>query len=351
MTERWTEARANDWYERQPWLVGCNFIPSTAINQLEMWQGETFDAATIDRELALAQSLGFNSLRVFLHDLLWDADAAGFAARIDAFLALAHARGISTMLVLFDDCWHGGARLGPQPAPVPGRHNSGWLQSPGHDVIAAGDALPRIEAYVKGVVARFASDERVVAWDIYNEIGNGFLPGQGLPEPERAAAFERALRRRAEALPRHLELLDLAFDWARSVQPRQPCTAGLYMPDRELNEHLAAASDVISFHCYEPAERLKLLIARLRRHERPLLCTEYMARTLGSDFRAHLPVYKREKIACYNWGLVNGKTQTHISWTGDGSAWFHDIFRANGTPYDAAEAAFIRETIGRASPA
>lgn len=344
MSERWTAARANDWYERQPWLVGCNFIPSTAINQLEMWQAETFDAATIDRELALAQSLGFNSVRVFLHDLLWDADADGFAARIEAHLTIADAHGISTMFVLFDDCWHPGAKLGPQPAPVPGRHNSGWLQGPGHDVIARGDALPRLEAYVKGVVERFGDDPRVIAWDIYNEIGNGFLPAQSLPEPERTAAFERALARRAEALPRHLELLDLAFGWARAVQPSQPCTAGLYMPDRAMNERLANASDIISFHCYEPAERLEALIARLRRHERPLICTEYMARTMGSDFRAHLPVYKRERIGCYNWGLVNGKTQTHIAWSGDASQWFHDIFHADGTPYDPDEVAFIRET-------
>lgn len=344
MSERWSIEQAQEWYERQPWLVGCNFIPSTAINQLEMWQANTFDTTTIDRELRLAQSIGFNSVRVFLHDLLWDADADGFAARIDAFLAIAATHGISTMLVLFDDCWHPGARLGTQPAPIPGRHNSGWLQGPGHAVIAEGTAMPRLEAYVEGVVGRFAGDPRVVAWDIYNEIGNGFLPAQSLPEPQRSIAFEKALARRAEALPKHLALLDYAFAWARSMQPSQPLTAGLYLPDRALNEHLAQASDVITFHCYEPADRLEALIARLRRHERPLICTEYMARTMGSDFRAHLPVYQREHIGCFNWGLVNGKTQTHIAWNGDNSKWFHDIFRADGRPYDADEVAFIRET-------
>jgi hypothetical protein len=342
---RWTAARANDWYDALPWLVGCNFIPSTAINQLEMWQRDTFDEETIDRELGWAAELGMNSVRVFLHDLLWEDDATAFIARIDRFLAIASGHRIRTMFVLFDDCWHGGARLGPQPAPVPGRHNSGWLQSPGHDVIARGDALPRLEAYVRGVVGAFGADERVVAWDIYNEITNGFLPSQALPERERSDAYQRALARRTERMPLHLDLLDRAFAWARAEAPSQPLTAGLFLPDRELNAHLAERSDVITFHCYEDAGRLAELIARLRRHGRPLICTEYMARTLGSDFRSTLPVFKRERVGCYNWGLVNGKTQTHIAWTGESDRWFHDILRADGTSYEPAETEFIRATL------
>jgi hypothetical protein len=254
--QRWDEQRANDWYAAQPWLVGCNFIPSTAINQLEMWQAETFDDATIERELEWAANLGFNTVRVFLHDLLWAADATGFTERIDRFLALADRGGIRTMLVLFDDCWHGGARLGPQPSPVPGRHNSGWLQSPGHEVIAEGKATPRLEAYVRGVVDAFGTDPRVLAWDLYNEITNGFLPGQGLPPHQREAAYAAALRRRAARAPLHLKLLDAAFGWARSIGPAQPLTAGLYLPDRKLNDFLVERSDIVTFHCYEGATRL-----------------------------------------------------------------------------------------------
>jgi len=67
----WTAKQANDWYAQQPWLVGSNFIPSTAINELEMWQADTFDLPTIDRELGWAQTLGMNTMRVFLHNLLW----------------------------------------------------------------------------------------------------------------------------------------------------------------------------------------------------------------------------------------------------------------------------------------
>lgn len=348
MTERWTEERANAWYAEQPWLVGCNFLPSTAINQLEMWQEKTWDPATIDRELAWAEVLGFNTVRVFLHDLLWEAGPEAFAGRIDAFLGIAERHGIGPMLVLFDDCWHDGAKLGTQPEPVPGRHNSGWLQSPGHSVIAAGTEMPRLEAYVKGVVSAFGSDERVLAWDLYNEVTNWFLPMQSLPEAERAAAFQAALRRRTEGMPKHLELLDLAFEWARAAGPGQPLTAGSFLPDQELNTRLAEASDIITFHCYENVERLSALIESLRKHNRPLICTEYMARTLGSDFRAHLPVYRRERIGCYNWGLANGKSQTHIAWTGESDRWFHDIFHADGTPYDTDEVAFIREMTGAA---
>lgn len=333
----WSSERANEWYERLPWLVGCNFIPSNAVNQLEMWQNETFDPETIDRELGWAELLGFDTVRVFLHDLLWEEDPAGFAARIGAFLELARRHGITVLFVLFDDCWNDGAALGPQPPPVPGRHNSRWLQSPGHAVIASGSALERLEAYVKGIVGAFGSDDRVLAWDLYNE------PTNGLPPPWVREAD--AQRRRAEALPRHLELLDLAFAWARAVRPEQPLTAGLWSPDRELNARLVALSDIVSFHCYEGPERLETLIGRLRRHGRPVICTEYMARPLGSTFRGCLPVFSRERVGCYNWGLVNGKTQTHIAWSGEAEVWFHDVFRADGSPYDAGEVAFIRETI------
>lgn len=340
--DRWPEARANAWYDAQPWLVGCNFIPSTAINQLEMWQGETFDEPTIERELGWAHDLGFNTIRVFLHDLLWDAEPQAFAARIDVFLAIAARHGIRTLLVLFDDCWHDGAQLGRQPAPVPGRHNSAWLQSPGHRAIASGSALPRLEAYVRGVVGAFGRDARVLAWDLYNEVTNRFLPAQALLPDQRRAAQEQALARRAAAMPAHLDLLDFSFGWARAERPEQPLTAGLWLPDRELNARLAAHSDIISFHCYEDAGRLRTLIGRLRKHARPLLCTEYMARTLGSDFHAVMPIFKRERIGCYNWGLVNGKSQTHIAWTGERERWFHDVLHVDGTPYDEDEVAFIR---------
>ena len=128
---QWTEKEARDWYGRQPWPVGCNYIPSTAINQLEMWQAETFDEAANDRELGWAAGLGFNTVRVYLHDLLWEQDVRGFMGRIDRFLAIAARHGIRPMFVLFDGVWDPFPKPGPQPSPRPHLHNSGWVQSPG----------------------------------------------------------------------------------------------------------------------------------------------------------------------------------------------------------------------------
>ena len=345
-TNRWDAARANQWYDEQPWLVGANFLPSTASNQLEMWQADTFDAPTIERELGWARGLGMNAMRVFLHDLLWDAEPVAFRDRIDAYLSIADRQGIRTMFVLFDDCWYDGAKLGPQPPPVPGRHNSRWLQSPGHSIVADPAHWPRLEAYVKGVVSAFAGDERVLMWDLYNEVTNGFLPAQGLDGPERAAAIAEALKRRDAQRPHHLRLLEEAFAWAREASPQQPLTAGTFMPDREMNARLAELSDVITFHSYEPKERVEGLIGRLRRHGRPLICTEYMARTRGCDFQSIMPVFRRERVGCFNWGLVNGRSQTHIAWTGESHIWFHDLLHADGTPYDRDEASFIRRMTG-----
>ena len=117
--DRWTPEQAHAWYAKQPWLVGCNYIPSNAINQLEMWQADTFDPATIDRELGWAASLGFTSVRVFLHDLLWQQDREGFLKRLDQFLAIAERHHIGVMLVPLDGVWDpqpGWASSGPQAA-------------------------------------------------------------------------------------------------------------------------------------------------------------------------------------------------------------------------------------------
>src|SRR5512143_868790 len=149
---RWTAARANAWYKTQPWLVGSNYLPSSASNELEMWQPETFSPAEIDKELGWAQSLGMNTMRVFLHDLLWKQDPAGFTHRIDTFLTIAAKHHIRPIFVLFDSCWDPNPKLGPQLAPTPGVHNSAWVQSPGAEALQELSQYPRLEAYVRGVV-------------------------------------------------------------------------------------------------------------------------------------------------------------------------------------------------------
>ncbi len=329
--ERWSIERAWQWYRARPWIVGCNFIPSNAINQLEMWQAETFDPETIDRELALAQSIGMNSVRTYLHDLAYDADPEGFLDRIDQFLGLAAARGITPMLVIFDDCWNSDGSLGPQPAPSPGVHNSGWLQSPLNRHRGSEDR-PRLERYVKAVISRFAQDQRVLMWDLYNEVGNGTNVAL---EGDRGTGAQS------------LELLNLVFDWAREINPIQPLSSGMWYDFPVINAVLLERSDVITFHNYENPDHLMGHIFGMRSTGRPVICTEWMARKPGSTVYGCLPVFKKKQVGCFNWGLVDGKTNTIHAWNtpfpdGEPEVWFHDLFRRDGTPYRESEVALFK---------
>ena len=344
-TARWTEQQANDWYARQPWLVGSNYIPATAINQLEMWQADTFDPTRIDLELGWAEAIGLNTMRVFLHDLLWQQDAAGFQQRIDTFLTIANKHHIRILFVLFDSCWDPYPHLGKQRAPRPGVHNSGWVQSPGATALNDPTQIPRLEAYVKGLIGAFAKDPRVLGWDVWNEPGGtneGSYEKQELPNKvERVRA-----------------LLPQVFEWAREAGPTQPLTSGLWDGDWASFEKLGAVqkiqleqSDVISFHNYsDPADFLKHL-RELQRYHRPILCTEYMARPQGSTFQGILPIAKKYKVAAINWGLVAGKTQTWYPWDSwkkpyvdhQPKVWFHEIFRTDGAPYRQQEVDLIRK--------
>lgn len=340
----WSQERAARWYAQQPWLVGCNFLPSTAINQLEMWQAETFDPETIDRELGWAASLGFNSLRVYLHDLPWQEDRDGFLERVERFLQIADDHGLRTMLVLFDGVWDPDPQSGPQRRPRTGVHNSGWVQSPGRVALADPEKQDRLQPYVTDVIRRFGKDERVVVWDLFNEPDNPNTHSYGpleLPDKDALAA----------------RLVEKSFQWAREVAPVQPLTVGLWRGPAwdnraALNQvHQAALeySDVISFHDYGDPQSMESRIEQLSTYGRPLLCTEYMARGNGSTFAAILPILKREKVAAYCWGLVDGKSQTKYPWStwqmpilGEPEPWHHDIFRSDGTPYQNSEVELIR---------
>ncbi len=343
-TARWSEEKAAAWQREHGWLVGCNFSPSTAMNQLEMWQADTFDTATIDRELGWAQSIGFNSVRVYLHDLLWQRDADGFLKRIDAFLAIAAKHDIGVMFVLFDSCWDPNPKLGKQRPPTPHLHNSRWVQSPGADVLknpAPHEAALR--AYVVGVVGRFRDDPRVQVWDIWNEPDNTNGASYGKQEPANKPALV-------------LPLLKKAFAWAREAKPSQPLTSGVWIGNwadaNRLNptERVQLQqSDVISFHNYGSLASLKQSVQNLRRYKRPLLCTEYMSRGNASLFDPNLGYMKQQGVAAYNWGLVDGKTQTIYPWDSwrkqyksEPPLWFHDILRRDGTPYRAKEIEYLR---------
>jgi hypothetical protein len=341
---RWSAEQANTWQQARPWAVGCNFNPSTAINQLEMWQAETFDPKTIDRELGWAEQLGFNSLRVFLHNLPWQEDRDGFLKRLDQFLALADQHHISIMFVLLDSCWDPFPNSGRQRDPKPFVHNSGWVQSPGLELLKEPARHEELGSYVKGIIGHFKADRRVLAWDIFNEPDNDNRP----------AYIAHELPNKAELA---LALLKKAMGWAREVNPSQPLTVGVWRgpwpADKELSpmeRFSLEESDIISFHSYGNLDDMKKCVESLRRFNRPLLCSEYMARPRGSTFDPVLGYLKSQKVGAMNWGFVSGKTQTIYPWdswekqyTVEPPVWFHDIFRADGTPFDTKEVEYIKQ--------
>lgn len=351
--QRWSEAQADAWYAKQPWLMGADFLPSTSINELEMWQADTFDAATIDRELGWAQSIGMNTMRVFLHNLLWQQDPQGFQKRIDEFLAIAARHHIRPIFVLFDSCWDPQPQLGPQHPPIPGVHNSGWVQAPGSAILQDPAKYPELEQYVKGVVGAFGNDPRILAWDLWNEPDNTNDSSYGKEEPK-------------DKVELILKLLPKVFIWARSVHPTQPLTSGVWHGDwSSLSAMPPMAriqieqSDVISFHNYGWPEDFEAHVKMLEQFHRPLICTEFMARNVGSTFDTILPIAKRYHVGAINWGLVAGKSQTWIPWdswqrpyvTVQPMTWQHDVFYPDGKPYREREAEIIRDlTSGKPVP-
>jgi hypothetical protein len=346
-TGRWTEAQANAWYAKQPWLVGANFIPSDAINELEMFQPATFNPTLIDKELGMAESIGMNTMRVFLQDQLWTSDAPGFHQRLDTFLTIAAKHHIRPLLVLFDSCWETDPHLGPQHPPIPGVHNSGWVQSPGKQRLLDPSVEPQLKAYVKDTVGSFAKDDRILGWDIWNEPDNR---GGDLEKDEAAKVL------------RVNELLPKAFAWAREMHPTQPLTSGVWhdnwsdpAKENQTTKIQLSESDIISFHNYDFPEVFEARIKELLPLHRPLICTEYMARGNGSTFDTILPIGKKYNVAMINWGLVAGKTQTYLPWDSwqrpyvliQPTIWFHEVFRQDDTPYRQREVDIIRELTGR----
>jgi hypothetical protein len=331
-------------------VFGCNFIPSTAINQLEMWQAETFDTATISKELQWAASIGMNTVRVFLHDLAYQEDPQGFLKRMNIFLSIADRHHIKALFVFFDSCWDPYPATGKQPEPTPFRHNSHWVQSPGANALKDSAEYPRLETYVKAVVKRFADDRRIFGWDIWNEPDNA----------NEGTYFQVELFNKNLYV---LKLMKKAFGWARSQHPRQALTSAVWKfyenwtPAYQLDSIEKAQvenSDILSFHYYSKATDLEKRIVWLKQFGKPMICTEYLARGYGSTFETCLPVFVKYEVGAMNWGLVSGKSQTIYPWqswsktfTTEPSVWHHDIFKKDGTPYSAMEVEYIKSMMLR----
>ncbi|MGA8251653.1 MAG: 1,4-beta-xylanase [Mycobacterium sp.] len=343
---RWSPDRANRWYQAQGWLVGANFITSNAINQLEMFQPNTFDPRRIDTELGWARSAGLNSVRVFLHDLLWAQDARGFQLRLAQFVSMAARHGIKPLFVFFDSCWDPLPKLGPQRAPRPGVHNSGWVQSPGAERLGDAGYTRLLRDYVTGVLTQFRSDDRVLGWDLWNE-------------PDNPARVYQKVERK-DKLQLVADLLPQVFQWARSVDPSQPLTSGVWQGKWGEQQGRSAISDiqldnadVITFHCYAEPAAFESRIGELSPLGRPIMCTEYMARPQGSTVEGILPVAKRHNVGAFNWGFVAGKTQTYFPWdswnhpyAAPPKVWFHDLVLPDGRPYRDSEIQTVRSLTG-----
>ncbi|MFB6342943.1 hypothetical protein ACE1ET_14540 [Saccharicrinis sp. FJH62] len=330
LNKRWSVEQAQKWSEEHQWLCGANFTPSSAINQLEMWQAESFDPETIDRELGYAESIGMNCMRVYLHHLAWETDKDGFKDRMKKYLAIADSHGIKTIFVFFDDCWNPVYKAGKQPEPKLGIHNSGWVRDPGNLIFLDENLMSELKTYVVDVLSTFKNDPRIAIWDLYNEPGNNRLNLSSMP------------------------LLRNVFRWGWEVRPSQPLSAGVWNNSLKiLNKFQLENSDIITYHNYRDEMNHAAAIDSLKKYNRPMVCTEYMARTNGSKFQNILPLLKQNNVGAINWGLVAGKTNTIYAWDTpmpDGSEpkiWFHDIFRIDGTPYDQEEIDLIKKMTGK----
>ncbi len=351
MERRWSKERAWAWYEANPWLRGCNFMGSDCANRIDQWQAEGFEErlATADAELALAAETGFNTIRIIPEFFVWDVDHDGFMRRFDRYLETAWKHGIRCMVVLGNDCMQPKAYT---KTPCLGQQHYDWgyhggrkmsqhggLPGMGYHLLDEPDIAPRIYEFVRDMIETHKSDERVLMWDMYNEVGNS--------------------RREMVTLP-HLTRF---FDIAREIDPIQPLTCCTWRVNGDRNtplpeiERIACEmSDIISYHNYGRYEDNIRIIKRLKdEYGRPLINTEWLGRCLHNTVQEMFPLFYLEKIGCWNWGFVAGKYQTYEPWEGtwkqyeanpnidvDFTKWFHDLYRPSFHPYDPKEIDVIR---------
>lgn len=331
MKNIWTKEKIWEWYNKQPWIVGFNYVPSNAVNSTEMWQKEVFDQSLIRRELRTAADIGYNTCRVFLQYLLWKDCKEELFTCFDTFLNISEDCGIRVIPILFDDCAFDGREpyLGKQDEPVKGIHNSRWTPSPGFGNADSEKEQELLKRYVTDFVERYGQDERIVLWDLYNEPGNSDRKG------------------------RSVKLLRDVFSWARSCDPSQPLTSGIFVFE-DFDMVCGELSDLISFHDYSPISVTEENVKVLQGYERPMVCTEWLHRPNGNCIESHMPFYKEKRIGIVNWGLVAGKTQTYLNWDasrnpkeGMPEIWQHDILDGDLNPYSKEEVALITSVIGK----
>lgn len=327
---RWTVERAQAWGKKQGWIVGCNYVPTYAVNQIEMWQKLTFDPQVIDSELGLVEQTGMNTVRVFVHDLLWRDQRDDFFGNVGKFFDLCEKHGLRVIFNFFTNGGAEGSVIGPQPAPKPFVHNSQWRQTPGKEaVINKPEKWSMMEDYVMDTMTTFRSDERILFWDLFNEPAN---------------SGNREMT---------LGFLKLLWSWARKIDTPFPMTSAIQSTrPAPIANFLIENSDVLSFHCYANLEGMKKDVERYQKYNRPLICKEWMARQRHSTVMDILPYLKEQNVGAINWGLIPGKLQTNYPWgwgpeKGEPDVWFHDLYREDHTPYDPKEIELFQKLTGK----
>lgn len=312
MTKRWSAEKAWQWYLERPWVMGINYVPSNTLHAIELWQEDTCEEVmkTVRSEFDLMESVGLNGVRMFLPFHQWYHERNGYMDRLERFLDELGARGITMMPVLYNDCVGFGRPAQVQPQATHGwqkydiGHHGGHRENPFTGECArTGWCLwdepewhPVLEEYLRDMIGRFGKDQRIYAWDIWNEPGNSNRHDMSIPYIKRS------------------------FEVAREMNPIQPLTAGPWSYPADFGQISGAdvekvqrvaldESDIVTFHQYESIDRVRQVVDTLKKEGRPMLNTEWLNRVLDNQVRDNLPLYHDEGIGSYSWGLVAGKSQ------------------------------------------
>ncbi len=341
---QWSKEKAWEWYNVQPWLRGCNFMPSNCANRIDQWQAYHFDEhlAAADRELAAAADLGFNVIRVIVEYEVWRQEHDGFLQRFESYLQTAWRHGIRTLVVFTSDCtrpkrMHTPTVMGPQSydwgyhgGRKASQHGS-FPDEVGYHVMDDPEVEQGYYRMVEELIRLYAQDGRILAWELFNEIGNNNRGNMSLP------------------------YLKNFFAIARDIDPIQPLCADVFGTP-QTKAFILENCDVITFHSYEPYTKMVETITDLQRlTDRPLMCTEWLSRTAHCDVETVFPLFYALRVGNFCWGLVAGLYQTyepheavwHIlekdpSADFDVTKWMHDLLRPSLRPYDPKEIALIR---------
>ena len=350
---RWSKEKAWEWYNSRPWIRGCNYMGSDCANRIDQWQEYGFEEKlkTADREFALMEKIGYNSIRIIIEYEVWDRQHDGFMDRLDRYIETAWRHGITSMIVLSNEC---SVRTPTFQPAVFGEQFWEWGFHGGkewktwyahgtdtrYNLLDDPEVVPHYYDMVREIMTKYARDERVIAWNVMNEPGNG---------------------RASKSLP-HLKKF---FEIGREIDPIQPLMADVWRGMKncrattEIEQYALEKSDVISFHSYTSYDDNIRLIYQLKKIGRPAINTEWLHR-FYQKLEEIFPLYFLERIGCYQWGLVQGKYQTYeysqATWQKyerdgyeavkhiDFTKWCHDLYRFGGRfPYDPKEIEVIKK--------